>query len=81
MINPESAGAEPTETSIAKAIQDKLTAQDMSKLQLSNLTGIPYATLRRRVDTGSKIMMDELSSIARALGADIRDFLPKPAGR
>lgn len=78
MSNPEAAGAASTEATIARTIRTTLAARKISRLQLSNTTGIPYQTIRRRVDTGKNIMLEELSLIAKALQMDIRDFLPQP---
>lgn len=47
----------------------------VSQLALSNQSGIPLSTLRRRLDGSSALNLDELVSIAEALGTSIANIV------
>ncbi len=59
---------------IAEAIQKRMTEQGVSVNALHIETGIPYNTLKGRLNTGHNLEVEELRLIAEALGATPYDL-------
>jgi lambda repressor-like predicted transcriptional regulator len=55
---------------IADAIEERMEALDISRNALSETTGIPYNTLKGRLNTGHNLEVEELRLIAEALGTE-----------
>lgn len=65
---------------ITKATAEKVAAARLdagvSLQHLAEATGIPYATLHRKITGRSSFDLDQLAAVANALGVDPRDLLP-----
>lgn len=58
----------PSTPQIAEAVRELMEAQGVSQLRLSELTGIPRATLIRRLNGQNSFTVSELASVAVNLG-------------
>lgn len=64
-------------TLVAGTIRASMAAQDMDVRKLSRTTGIPYETLRRRIYGQGPFPLDQLFTIASALGTTPTELLTK----
>lgn len=62
---------------LAKRITDAIESSEMSKQQVSNISGIPWATLCRRLEHPERsfLTIPETISICDVLGLDFVSFL------
>ena len=63
------------EQQIAESVKNLMESQGFNLSSLSEETGIPYNTLKRRTNTGRDFKVDELSAIAEALGMEFVDLI------
>lgn len=61
---------------IARTIADHLTSTRTTKRALSDATGIPYATLNRKMNGHADWTFQELLAVADAIGAPVRMLTP-----
>lgn len=73
MSNPPS--ETPTDWT-ARAVRDAISESGRTKLALSDDTGIPYATLNRKLAGKSDFTFRELLTLADALGVSPAAFTP-----
>jgi transcriptional regulator with XRE-family HTH domain len=64
---------------IASAIRDEMAAKEVSQVALSDETGIPRVTLRRRLNGHSPFNVDELELVCAHLGLDPAELLASAA--
>lgn len=60
---------------VAEAVRSRMTEQNVSQVSLSEATGIPRATLIRRLQGHSPFTVAELVAIANHLGVTASDLL------
>lgn len=60
----------------ARAITDAIDSSRLTKLSISEETGIPYSTLNRKLAGKSDFTFAELILIADAVGVSPADFTP-----
>lgn len=65
---------------VAAEVRAELARQRRTVVGLSEVTGIPLATLNRRLNRDSKFTIDEIDAIAVALGVPVADLLPARDG-
>ena len=65
---------------VAAAVEAAMKSAGESELSLSNKTGIPCPTLRRRLQCVTSFTIDELDRIADALGVDMLDLIGQSRG-
>jgi hypothetical protein len=59
---------------VAEAVKQAMADANQSELSLSEASGIPRVTLRRRLLAGN-FTVSELSAIARVLGTTVADLI------
>lgn len=64
-----------TEKQIAETIAHLMEEQGYSVASFAEVTGIPYNTLKRRINTGRDLRIDELNAFAEALGVETRELM------
>lgn len=62
----------------AAAVQSAISASGKTKLSISEHTGIPYATLNRKLAGKSEFTFAELFLLAEDLGVNPATFTPSP---
>jgi transcriptional regulator with XRE-family HTH domain len=60
---------------VAQRVQAEMEAAGVTQLRLSEESGIPRATLIRRLRGQSSFNIDEVELIAKALGCSLRSLL------
>lgn len=66
---------------VATAVRERITGRGETQLRVAEVTGIPRATLMRRLSGAVPFDVDELARLAAALDCDITDFVPGAASR
>ena len=64
---------------VAEAVRDARKAAGVTLAQLSEQTGIPATTLKRRLNGRASFAMDELVRISIALGTTLGALIPEAA--
>lgn len=67
----------PLSATIGAEVRAELARQQRSAIWLAEAANIPHPTLRRRLAADGNLTVDELDSIARALGVSMLDLFPK----
>jgi transcriptional regulator with XRE-family HTH domain len=65
---------------IAAAVRDDMRQRGISELKLSELSGIPRVTLRRRLAGTSPFTTTELAHISEALGRPVSGYFAAAEG-
>lgn len=76
MSTSQAAGATNTDAEIGTRITNAITAKRTNQKELSDVTGIAYATLRRSLTGGRSLTVREISTIADALDIPAVTLLP-----
>lgn len=61
---------------LSEQVNQTITQRGMNRSQISEASGIPRATLIRKLQGHSDFTVRELGSIAKALGLTIADLIP-----
>lgn len=70
--------ADSTASAVGQNIRAEMGRRRVSMVELGRRTGIPRTTLAHQIDV-SRITVDNLVAIAKALDVDAADFLPDTA--
>lgn len=65
------------EQQVANLVKDAINASPYSIKHVSEQTGVPLTTLRRKLSAGSDFTIRELHGISSFLGWKVKDFIPK----
>jgi len=65
-----------TPTQLHERVNQTISQSDLNRSKLSELSGIPRATLIRKLQGHSDFTVRELGSIAKALNLTIADLIP-----
>lgn len=65
---------------VAAAVRERLATSEHTERSLSESTGIPRTTLKRRLAGRSPFTIAELGHVARELGVAAADFFPVEVG-
>lgn len=76
MSTSKAAGATHTDAEIGTRITEAIRTNKTSQKELSDVTGIAYATLRRSLTGGRSLTVREISTIADALDIPAVTLLP-----
>lgn len=64
-----------TEKMIAETVEKLMEEKGYTVASFAEATGLPYNTLKRRIQTGRNLRIDELSMIADALGMEFTELM------
>lgn len=64
------------EPHLARRVHETITRHNISRNEMSKQSGIPYATLTRKLQGHSDFTVKELGKIAKVLGLTIGDLIP-----
>lgn len=65
----------PTYDEISEAIKAEIASAGLSQREVAEMSGIPLATLDRRLNSGSPLLYPELRAIAHVLGRPASELL------